>query len=289
MTGILISMRPRQWTKNLLLLAGIVFTARFGEAEAWRTVGFAILSFCFLSSAGYLFNDILDRGSDALHPEKRHRPVAAGTLKPTAAASAAILLAAFAVAFAWMSHTYALYSVAAYSANQLLYMLVARSVAILDVFVISFGFLIRAVAGAAVLEERISVWLLLCTLLLALFLGFSKRRHEFRTAGESRGALRGYTLPLLNQLIGISASAAVIAYSLYAIQSETGVAHPLLAYTIPLPMFGVFRYLQIVFRNNGGGSPDAELVRDPWIWGTLILWMALSVFAMSQGTDVVST
>lgn len=289
MIELLSSMRPRQWTKNLLLLAGIVFTARFDETGAWRVVGFAILSFCLLSSAGYMFNDILDRASDALHPDKRCRPIAAGTLKPTAAATAALLLVALAVASAWMSHPYALYSIAAYSANQILYMFVARSVAILDVFVISFGFLIRAIAGAAVLEEKISVWLLLCTLLLALFLGFSKRRHELQTASESRDALRGYTLPLLDQLIGISAAAAVIAYSLYAIQSETGTAHPLLAYTIPLPIFGVFRYLQIVFRNNGGGSPDAELVRDPWIWGTLLLWMALSVFAMSQGTGPVST
>jgi len=280
---LILSARPRQWSKNLLVFAGLIFSGRFLEWDAVRISLLTFCAFCLASSAGYLFNDLLDRRSDAAHPEKRLRPIAAGRVSPFAAAAFGAALGVLAAIVAWATDWQALASVGAYVLNQLVYVLIARRVAILDVFVIAFGFLIRAGAGAFVLHVEIGQWLLLCTMLLALFLGFAKRRHELLLKSDSRSSLSGYSAPLLDKLIVISASSAVIAYSLYAIQSETAAAHPLLALTIPFPMFGVFRYLQIAYQEDGGGNPDVDLMRDPWLYGVVLVWAALSVAAMTTG------
>lgn len=300
--------RPRQWTKNLLVFAGLIFSGLFQYADATITATILFAAFCLASSAGYIWNDLLDAASDKLHPTKRNRPIASGRVSKTAASlfGLIVLAIAFSVALfvdyglapitrdAYESARASVLKIdteiptataciAIYLTNQFVYSTIARKIAILDVFVIAIGFLIRAIAGAVVLSVTISQWLLLCTLFLALFLGFAKRRNELMVASESRSSLGGYSQALLDHLISISAAASVIAYSLYAIQSSTAQAHPLLALTIPFPVFGVFRYLQITFRDNASGSPDAVLLRDPWIWGTVLIWGALSVLAMSQG------
>lgn len=302
--------RPRQWTKNLLVFAGLIFSGLLFYTDALAMAVTLFVAFCLASSAGYALNDVLDARSDAMHPVKRERPVASGRASPGAAMAFGLLLLALAVGVVLLldfglgpisEESYdasgasklsvvagvplATISIGAYLLNQVIYSLIARNVAILDVFVIALGFLIRAVAGAVVLGVTISQWLLLCTLFLALFLGFAKRRNDMLVASGSRASLGGYTPSLLDHLITISAASAVIAYSLYAIQSSTAQKHPLLALTIPFPVFGIFRYLQITFRGNGGGSPEVVLLRDPWIWGTILIWGALSVFAMSQGVQ----
>lgn len=273
--------RPRQWTKNLLVFAGLIFSDRFTEPDAIRLVFLTFFAFCFTSSAGYILNDLFDREHDRLHPQKKLRAIASGRLSAASAMTACVFFLAFGVACAMAANPHALWAIGIYALNQILYVFVARRIAILDVFVIGVGFVIRAMAGAWVLGVLISPWLLLCTLLLALFLGFAKRRHELRLLTESRASLAGYTLPLLDQLITVCAAAAVLAYSVYAIQSETALAHPYLALTIPLPMFGVFRYLQVSSKEDGGGSPDADLLRDPWLYGTVLVWIALSIVAMT--------
>ncbi len=301
--------RPRQWTKNLLVFAGLIFTGLFVCSEAATAALLLFAAFCLASSAGYVWNDVADVEADQLHPVKRSRPIASGAVAKGAASVYAIglLIAAYAVAlvldFSVLPLAESIYDsartnrlplldsnfpiatvcVSAYLINQFFYSTIARRVAILDVFVIAIGFLIRAIAGAVVLSVTISQWLFLCTLFLALFLGFAKRRNEFLIAAESRSSLGGYSRTLLDHLISITAASSVISYSLYAIQSSTAQSHPLLALTIPFPVFGIFRYLQITFRDNDSGSPDLVLLRDPWIWGTVLAWGALSIFAMTQG------
>jgi 4-hydroxybenzoate polyprenyltransferase len=302
--------RPRQWTKNLLVFAGLIFSGLFHFADATLTALVLFAAFCLASSAGYIWNDLKDADADKLHPTKKNRPIASGRISKLAASlfGSGLLVLSFSVALfvdygsapiskqAYESARASILEIdsgfptatlciAVYLANQFVYSTLARKIAILDVFVIAIGFLIRAIAGAVVLSVTISQWLLLCTLFLALFLGFAKRRNELIVASESRSSLGGYSQALLDHLISISAAASVIAYSLYAIQSSTAQAHPLLALTIPFPVFGVFRYMQITFRDNDSGNPDAVLLRDPWIWGTVLIWGALSVFAMSQGVN----
>lgn len=275
-------MRPRQWTKNLLVFAGLIFSGRFADGESVNLALLTFAAFCLVSSAGYLLNDLLDRDSDREHPEKRHRPVASGTLSPGAAMIAAAVLLVAGVAIGAAANTVALLALGAYAANQAFYVLAGRAIAIVDVFVIAIGFLIRAVAGAAVLGVLISPWLLLCTLMLALFLGFSKRRHELALQSNSRSSLRGYSISVTDQFIGITAACTVLSYSLYAVQSETAAEHPLLYLTIPFPLFGVFRYLQLVHTEGDGGNPDATLLTDPWIAGTVVAWIAVSLLVMSD-------
>ncbi|HWP31965.1 MAG TPA: decaprenyl-phosphate phosphoribosyltransferase [Fimbriimonadales bacterium] len=276
------SARPRQWTKNLLVFAGLIFAGKFTDPNAILIATLTFFAFCFTSSAGYIFNDILDKEADKLHPEKRERPIASGRLRVGHAAIFAFSIFILGYVIAWLAHRNAVLSLGLYTFNQLFYSIVARRVAILDVFIIAFGFLIRAAAGAVVLDVTISKWLLLCTLLLALFLGYAKRRHELEFAMESRSSLGGYTLPLLDQLIAISAAASVISYCLYAISSQTAFSHPLLVLTIPFPIFGVFRYMAIIYYDKLSGNPDVALLKDPWLIGTVLLFLIVSLYAMSQ-------
>lgn len=281
MKQLLLSMRPRQWTKNLLVFAGLIFSGQFTNEESVTLALLTFAAFCLVSSAGYLLNDVLDRESDRLHPEKRDRPIASGKLSPSTATIAAVALLIAGVGVGAIANTAALIALGVYGANQAFYVLVGRAIALVDVFVIAIGFLIRAVAGAVVLSVSISPWLLLCTLMLALFLGFSKRRHEIALESNSRVSLQGYSLRVTDQFIVITAACTVLSYSLYAVQSETAAEHPLLYLTIPFPLFGVFRYLQLVYTEGDGGNPDATLLTDPWIAGTVLAWIALSLLVMS--------
>lgn len=280
MTPLLLAMRPRQWSKNLIIFGGLIFSGEFKNSESVSAALMIFAAFCLVSSAGYLLNDVIDKESDALHPEKRTRPIASGRVSVTSALAAAIVLLLGGLAIA-APLPYGLVAIGAYVVNQLFYTFLARGTPVLDVFIISAGFLIRAVAGAAVLLVTISPWLLVCTFVLALFLGFCKRKHELDLRTDSRASLAGYSAPLLDQFIGITAASTVIAYSVYAIQSKTASEHQLLVATIPFPVFGVFRYLQLVYSKQDGGNPDRALVRDPWMLATVLLWIILSIYAIS--------
>lgn len=278
----LAALRVRQWTKNLLVFGGLIFAGKFAEPDAVRVAVIVFIAFCCVSSAGYLFNDVVDRKDDANHPEKRDRPIAAGRISVGVAVGVAVLLliAGFGL-MAFFNVPYGLLTLGLYALNQAFYASIARRFAIFDVFVIGFGFLIRAVAGAAAILVSISPWLLVCTFLLSLFLGFAKRRHELELGSNSRASLSGYTTQLLDHFLIVAASATLLAYSVYAIESDTARAHPMMVLTIPFPAFGVFRYLQMVYKENGGGHPDKALVRDPWMALTVILWVVVSLYAVS--------
>ncbi len=281
MSDLLVSMRPRQWTKNLLLFAGLIFAAKFTDLASVVAAFAAFTAFCLGSSAGYLVNDVVDREADAKHPEKRDRPIASGRFSAGHALISALALAAAGLVLITLFHPIGYLWLAVYFVNQAFYIFVARRAAILDVFIIAFGFVIRAVAGAAVLDVRISPWLLFCTLMLALFLGFAKRKHELELGTGSRESLGGYSPQLVDHLMVICAAATVLSYGVYAIESRTAWQHPLLGLTIPFPLFGFFRYLQLVYVKNRGGDPDRALLRDPWLAGTVLLWILVSLYAMS--------
>jgi 4-hydroxybenzoate polyprenyltransferase len=278
-------MRPKQWVKNVFVLAAVVFAQKLGDPVAvLRTFG-AFACFCVLSSTAYLLNDIADREADKLHPVKRMRPVASGALSVGAASVLAVLLAVAGLGSA-LALGPAFGGVAcAYVFMNLAYSLALKRVVILDVMVVATGFLLRAWAGAVVLSVEMSHWLALCTGLLALFLGFVKRRQEIEALGgatEQRPILREYSLPFLDQMIGVVTASTVLAYSLYAFSSEVaeklGTRH--LGLTIPFVLFGIFRYLYLVHLRGEGENPTLLVLSDRPLLANVLLWAAAALVAV---------
>jgi len=290
-------LRPAQWTKNGMVLVAYFF-ARWDPGQRARALGhqpflialLALADFCLLASGVYILNDVLDRGADARHPVKCLRPIAAGKIAPSAALLLAAALLGVSVAGAWLLHPNFGWVVTGYLLLQVGYSCKLKQVAILDVFMIALGFVLRAIAGAAVIDVRISPWLLLCTFLLALFLALCKRRHEkvlLDGDGERhREALAGYDRYLLDLQIAVTASATLVCYAMYTLSEETvrRFGTNRLGFTIPFVVFGLFRYLELVYRHDGGGRPEQTLLTDRVLIGTMILFLltALAVFLTGQ-------
>ncbi len=284
--AILIALRPRQWAKNLLIFGGLVFGQQFTNAAATRTSFLAFGLFCGLSSGVYLLNDVMDKERDAAHPEKRRRPIASGDLPVMAAIVLAAILISICLVFAFQIELRFGVVGVAYIALQAAYTLGLKNVVLLDVFLIATGFVLRALAGAVVLRVQFSPWLFLCTLVLALFLGFGKRRHELNLLGAAsahRPSLSAYTTGLLDQAVGLSATSSVLSYALYTIDSSTGRNNPYLMFTIPFVLYGVLRYLYHIYSNQESGSPDRILFTDIHIGLTVVLWMASCILALKFG------
>ncbi len=275
------AVRPKQWTKNAVVFAAIIFDGRLFELSELLTVTIAAILFALVSSAGYLFNDLRDLEADRQHPDKRSRPIASGRLRPDVAVSAMIVLylVAFPIALL-LSPWYALV-LAVYVAVMYLYSRWIKHWVILDVFVIASGFVLRAVAGAVVIGVPISPWLYVCTILLALFIGFAKRRDEIKVledlAVNHRRNLANYSVPLLDQFILIIAAATVIAYSLYTFESPALADDDRMMLTIPFVIHGVFRYLYLVHRSNGAGAPEQLVLDDKPLFLTVFLWGIVTV------------
>jgi 4-hydroxybenzoate polyprenyltransferase len=267
--------RPKQWTKNGFVLAGVVFGGEALSASSVISALLAFVAFCALSGAVYAGNDVLDVEEDRKHPLKRHRPVASGVISPRSAIVFAIVLAAAGLALGFFVNPGVGLAGVAYLALQVLYTSLLKHTAILDVMSISTGFVIRALAGVAAVEVRISPWLIVCTGLLTLFLGFSKRRHELAALGERavahRKNLRDYSVPMLDEMMNIMISATIIAYTLYTFFEYENVY---MMASIPFVIYGVFRYMLLVHR-DGGGNPDTLLLRDRPLQITLLLWLAV--------------
>jgi 4-hydroxybenzoate polyprenyltransferase len=259
----LVAMRPRQWSKNLLVFAGLVFAAKLGDASRWVEAVAAFVAYCAISSSAYLVNDVRDREDDRLHPVKRARPIARGELSVRAALVLAAVLAALALGLTGALGLASVAFLLAFAGLQAGYTLVLKHVVLLDVLTIAALFVIRAAAGAEAVDVRISPWLLLCTALLALFLALAKRRGELVVVGAKRSpgrpVLEGYSLELVDQLVAIVASSTVIAYSVYTLTARDSKA--LLA-TVPFVIFGVFRYLLLVHRDDVGEEPEQVLLTD---------------------------
>ena len=258
-----VSLRPRQWTKNLLLFAGIIFAAKLGDVSRWAEAMAAFAAYCAASSASYLVNDMRDAPHDRAHPVKRSRPIARGELSPRLAQLMAALLIVSAFLLAVPLGIVSIVFLATFFALQAGYTLVLKHVVLLDVMTIGGLFVVRAAAGAAAVEVRISPWLLLCSALLALFLALAKRRGELVLVGAEatpgRPVLEGYSLALVDQLVTVVAASTVISYCLYTFTARDSKA---MMITIPFVVFGVFRYLLLMHRRNLGEEPEEVLLRD---------------------------
>jgi 4-hydroxybenzoate polyprenyltransferase len=281
--NLLISLRPAQWTKNLLVFAGLLFAKKLFDAAAVLTAVEAFIIFCGLSGVVYLVNDVMDRESDRRHPTKSRRPIAAGYLSVSTALVAASVIGAIALtaafAIGWRFGAVA----AAYLSLQALYSGPLKHVVIIDVLTIAIGFVLRAVAGAVVLSVVISHWLFVCTILLALFIALAKRRHELvllaDDASSHRPILGEYSSYLLDQMIAVVTASTLIAYIFYTISPETEqkFGTTWLGLTIPFPLYGIFRYLYLVHRREGGGSPADLLLNDRPLLACVTLWVVAVV------------
>ena len=274
------ALRPRQWSKNLLLFAGVVFAAKLGDAVKVAEALLAFGAFCAASSAAYLVNDVRDVAHDRLHPVKRLRPIASGWLSGRTALLLATLLATAAAALAAGLGLRSLAAIAAFILLQLGYSLGLKHLVLVDVMTIGALFVVRAAAGAVAVQVPISPWLLLCSGLLALFLGLAKRRGELVLVGADatpgRPVLEGYSLAIVDQLVGVVAASTVIAYALYTFTAHT----PAMMLTIPFVVFGVCRYLLLVHRHDLGEEPETVLLSDRGILACVALWIASSAVVL---------
>lgn len=269
-------LRPVQWSKNAVVLAPVIFGRIATHPGALTQAIGAMIAFCLISSAMYIFNDWEDAERDRHHPVKRFRPLALGTIPPRQALSVAVALALGALGLAW-AMTPALSGVlTAYAALIVGYTFYLKRLIIIDVFTIAGGFLLRAVGGAVAVGVPISAWLMLCTVLLALFLGFCKRRNELLTLEASaslhRDALEGYTPLILDQFIMVTATSTILAYAMYTFTSITVPNDDSMVYTVPIVAFAMLRYLFLVYVRRLGGAPEVLLFRDLPLLGSILLW-----------------
>ncbi|HUV35409.1 MAG TPA: decaprenyl-phosphate phosphoribosyltransferase [Patescibacteria group bacterium] len=290
---VLVSMRPKQWSKNLVLFAGVVFSKRFLEFSLVQKslIGFGV--FCLLSGAIYILNDIFDRRNDIEHPSKRKRPIPSGALPVGTAAAVSIALVALLVPASLLLGMEFFLLALIFVVLNLAYSLFLRQVVILDVIAISFSFLIRAAAGVVVLHPVIpniefSPWLWICTLFLSLFLAICKRRNEIcllESASDHRDSLKDYSVRLLDQLVGLSATATLVSYSIYTVWPATvakfGTSR--LVYTIPFVVFGIMRYLYLVYNRQVGGDPSGVLLTERSILIDVFLWFVATLLILVVG------
>ena len=284
---ILASMRPRQWTKNLVLFAGLIFSRNLSDPELALVSVEAFLIFCGLSGVIYLINDVADVENDKLHETKRHRPLPSGKLKVRDAIVAAVIIGAGALFLASRIGPNFLFVSLLFFILNLSYSFVLKRIVLLDVVSISLSFVIRAIAGVEALvgfDDAISIspWLLICTLFLSLFLAFCKRRHELTTMSDAeahRATLAEYSPQLIDQLVAVSTAGAVLSYSIYTIWPDTvenfGTTN--LVYTIPLVLLGVMRYLYLVYNKEKGGSPSDMLLSERFLLAVVFAWIVLVV------------
>jgi 4-hydroxybenzoate polyprenyltransferase len=287
LSAVIVSLRPRQWVKNLFVFAALIFSHRLFTADAAVALG-AFVVFCALSGVIYLLNDVADRERDRAHPKKRFRPVASGALSaPAALAAAAVLGTASLVASAWFGPGFLATSLA-YVVILGLYSAWLKHVVIVDVLTVASGFVLRAVAGGLAVNVDVSGWLLICTVLIALFLALGKRRHEYLTldgeAARHRPILAEYSAALLDQMIGVVTASTVTAYALYTMSPETVAKFGtrLLPVTLPFVLYGIFRYLYLLYRRQLGGNPSELFLNDRALLINGCLW-AIAVVAIIYG------
>lgn len=284
-----VSLRPHQWTKNLVVLAALIFAERLFHPQSVTAAAVAFGVFCLLSGAVYLINDLVDVELDRRHPVKRKRPLASGQLSPRmAVASTAIVVAVSLLGSFALGLRFGIVAVV-YFVTMTAYTLALKNVVILDVLVVAFGFVLRAVAGALAIDVAFSSWLLVCTLLLALFLALAKRRHELTLlAGEAaqhRRILGEYSPYLLDQMIAVVTASTLVSYALYTLAPETVAKFGTdrLIWTLPFVLYGIFRYLYLVHRKEEGGNPTNVLFNDRPILVTVALWAATVITLIYHG------
>lgn len=281
--ALLAAMRPSEWTKNLLVFAGLLFSQKLRQGPQVVDAIFTFASFCAISSAGYLFNDLHDAPLDRRHPEKRRRPIASGELSRPVAwiASAGLAAVALIVAALFVSPEVAAL-VAGYGAITVAYTLIVKRLVILDVMAIASLFILRVVAGAVAVEARASEFLLICTGMLALFLGFTKRRQEAileqSEGGDTRPVLEHYSLPFLDQMVAMVTASAILSYVIYAVNSPR-IGSKMLA-TAPSVLYAIFRYLYLIYDRKDTRSTSAILTEDPGMIFAAVTWVATALLML---------
>jgi 4-hydroxybenzoate polyprenyltransferase len=293
LAALAVAMRPSEWIKNLLVFAGLLFSQKLNQGPQVVDATFTFAAFCAIASAGYLFNDLRDAPHDRQHPKKRDRPIARGELAPSTAVAAAIALTVGAVLLALVAVSAEVAGlVALYGAITVAYSWVLKRLVILDVMTIASLFLLRVVAGAVAVEAHASEWLLLCTAMLALFLGFTKRRQEAMAeaapvasqdpaeegARVTRPVLEHYSLPFLDQMIAMVTAGAIISYAIYAVNSPF-IGSKMLA-TAPSVLYGVFRYLYLIYDRSDTRSTAAILTEDPGMVFAGVTWVATALLML---------
>ncbi len=270
------AMRPHQWTKNAIVFAALIFDRKFFEFVPVGHALMAFVAFCLVSSGTYLVNDIRDIENDRAHPRKRFRPLASGALPVPVAWAAALVLIVVALGLAWVVRPEFAAVIGAYLLLMTSYNLGLKHVAIVDVMMIACGFVLRAAGGAVAIAVPISPWLYVCTALLSVFLGFAKRRSELATLGEGaaghRANLESYTLPMLDQMIGVVAGSTVMAYAFYTFEASSVPQNYTMMLTIPFVFFAVFRYLALIHQNRLTGTPELLLFRDRQLFAAIVGW-----------------
>ena len=281
--NLLKTMRPKQWPKNVFIFTALVFVEQlFAPIPLLKTIA-AFALFCLLSSTVYIINDVADIEKDRRHPTKRLRPLPSGQLKPSVAIAAGVLILLITLPLSFLLNVQFGFVALAYLLLMITYSFVLKNFVILDVLTVAAGFVLRAVAGAVVISVPISPWLYVCTTLLALFIGISRRRHELillaESANEHRASLNEYTLPLLDQMIAVVTSATIIAYSLYTFSAPNLPSNHTMMLTIPFVLYGLFRYLYLIHVEGKGGTPEEIFFSDLPLIIDLGLW-ALAVIAI---------
>lgn len=280
---VFLSMRPEQWIKNAFIFLALIFSRNLFHTDLLLNVCVGFILFCFASSSIYIFNDIRDRDYDRAHPEKSKRPIAAGLLRVEEIGIIAFLLASVPLAAAYLINPLFFFVLATYLIINLFYTLGLKNIVILDVMCIASGFVLRVIAGTVLAGVAATDWLYICTITISLFLGFSKRRQELAVlgdhAGNRRKVLSEYSVPFLDQMIGVATACTVMSYALYTISPETvarfGTRH--LISTIPFVLYGIFRYLYLLHKKDLGGNPASTILKDIPLVLNFILWLAAVV------------
>ena len=266
--GLLLSMRPKQWVKNLLVFAALIFSKNLVHVPSALKSVAAFAVFCVLSGAVYIINDLMDREGDRSHPRKRNRPIASGRVKPGPAVVWAAVSVAGSLVAAWFIDWRFCAIGAGYFVMQLAYSVRLKHVVVLDVIIVAIGFALRAIAGTFAINVGVSSWLFVVTLLLALFVAVAKRRHELVNLEGGgithRSVLGKYSQSLLDQMMAVATSATVVAYCLYTIAPETvqKFGSRYLIFTLPFVLYGIYRYLYLVYRKEQGGTPEKVFLTD---------------------------
>ncbi|MBI5728714.1 MAG: decaprenyl-phosphate phosphoribosyltransferase [Candidatus Magasanikbacteria bacterium] len=278
MKNVISLLRPKQWVKNLFVFAALVFVREFTDIAKVKIVIMAFISWCAVASAVYIVNDIKDLPADRQHPEKRFRPLPSGQIGVRAALITALLLLIGGLAFAYFLEPKFALTIGAYFALMFLYTFILKQQVILDVITIALGFVLRVVSGAVVIAVSFSPWLVFCTFFLMLFLGISKRKTEFRVLGPAsatRPVLSAYSLPLLDQMTMVALPLTLMTYTLYTFFSEHS---RLIMITVPIVMYGLFRYLFITQnKQTDNDGPTDDVFSDRPLQMTVIVWLLFSM------------
>ncbi len=290
MIGLIKTMRIHQWTKNFLIFAVLIFSKNLSNTELVLQAVVAFFSFCLLSSAVYVVNDVLDAEKDRLHPKKRNRPIAAGKLSRAAALGSAVLLGilSFAIASRVDQGLQLSLILGGYLFVNVCYCFVLKRVVIADVLTVAVGFLLRIKAGGVAVGVPLSPWLILCTFFLASFLAICKRRSELaltENSADARTVLADYSFPILDVLVAVTASVSIMTYALYTVAVETvdQFGTKGIIYTLPVVLFGIGRYIFLVYQRKEGEDPAAVIFTDGGIILAVILWVAIAIFAVYGG------